>query len=75
MQEKSNAVCRYKEIFKLEELYQSHGNIAQDLLAQRHRYPSGRINKIMDTGRITEKELYQLIMGKTSTMKKYRMNL
>lgn len=68
--EKDSAVLRYKEIFKTEELYQSHGNIAQDLLAQARRYPRSRIRTITDTRLITEKELYRLIIGKTSTAAK-----
>ncbi len=65
--EKDKVVHTYKEVFKIEELYEFHRNDAKDLLRKSLRYSPDRIRELADTGFISEKELYKLIIGKIST--------
>lgn len=58
------AVEIYKDMFKIEELYSYHQNKAEDILEKRIKYSSQRINDLVSTGLVSEKELYQLIWGK-----------
>lgn len=68
--EKDKAIHKYKEIFKIEELYEFHRDDAKDLLRKSLRYSSRRIRELADTGFISEKELYKIIIGKISTKEK-----
>ena len=68
--EKDKAVHTYKEIFKIEELYDFHRNDAKVLLRKRLRYPPARIRELVGTGLISEKELYKFIIGEVSTKEK-----
>lgn len=68
--EKDKVIHTYKEIFKIEELYEFHRDDAKDLLRKSLRYSSDRIRELAATGFISEKELYKFIIGKISIKEK-----
>lgn len=65
-----NAVQIYKDMFKIEELYNYHQNEAEDILEKHIKYSSQRIKDLVSSGLISEKELYQLIWAKVSKKEK-----
>lgn len=65
--EAEDPVCIYKEIFKIEELYNYHVNIAEELHSKYKEYPEFKIKDMMDSGFFeSEKNIYEMILGRIS---------
>lgn len=63
---KDKTVSYYDEMFKIEELYKYHSNVGERIKEASDRYTPERIKEIVESGLISEKELYQMIVGKVS---------
>lgn len=63
---KDDEVLPYAKMFKIEEIYSAHINVAKDIREQFSKFPPLRIRDLLDTGLVSEKELYQMILGKIS---------
>lgn len=68
--EKDKDIDTYKEIFKIEELYEFHRSDAKDLLRKGLKYPARQIRSLAKIGVFSEQELYKFIIGKISTKEK-----